>query len=281
MKQIYLILIAVLIGLPVSAQNTKELFILHTNDTHSRIEPLSETDPDPNIAGNAGYVRRATFIKQMREIHPNLLLFDCGDISQGTPYYNMYKGELEFKLMNEMKYDAATIGNHEFDFGLDNMARLFKMANFPIVCANYDVRGTVLEGLVKKYIILKRNGIKIGVFGLSPEIDGLIQASKCEGVKYESPKTAAQHVAHFLKHNKKCDVVICLSHMGWKDLNDCDFDWIPTTKDVDVVLGGHSHTYMKEPKLVKNANGVEIPVQQEGKHGAFVGVMKLVLEKKK
>lgn len=281
MKQIYFILIAFFASLTISAQSTKELFILHTNDTHSRIEPLPKTDPNPDIAGNAGYARRATFIKQMRKEFPDLLLFDCGDISQGTPYYNMYKGELEFKLMNEMRYDAATIGNHEFDFGLDNMVRLFKMADFPIVCANYDVQGTVLKGLVKEYVILKRNGIKIGVFGLSPEMNGLIQASKCKGIKYESPKTAAQRVAHFLKHDKKCDIVICLSHMGWKDLKDCDSDWIPTTEDVDVVLGGHSHTYMKEPKLVKNAKGIGIPVQQEGKHGAFVGFMKLELRKKK
>lgn len=280
MKRFTFLLIAVCIGLTLAAQQTKELFILHTNDTHSRIEPLPKTDPNPEIAGNAGYVRRATFVRQMRAEHPDLLLFDCGDISQGTPYYNIFKGELEFKLMNEMKYDAVAIGNHEFDFGLDNMARLFRMVDFPIVCANYDVRGTVLEGLVKEYVILKRKGLKIGVFGLSPEMDGLVQADKCEGIRFEPPAEAAQRTAHLLKHDKKCDLVICLSHMGWKELKYGDCDWIPLTKDVDIVLGGHSHTYFTEPETVKNADGVDVPVQQMGKHGAFVGVMKVRMKKK-
>lgn len=280
MKKIYLIMVAVWMCTVVSAQKQKELLILHTNDTHSRIEALSELDPNPEIAGKAGYMRRATFIKQMRAENKDLLLFDCGDVSQGTPYYNMFRGELEFKLMNHMKYDAATIGNHEFDFGMENMARLFKMASFPIVCANYDVKGTILEGLVKEYVILKRNGLKIGVFGLSPELDGLVQAKNCEGITYQDPGTRAQEVAHKLKHDLKCDLVICLSHMGWKDIKDSDFDWIPQTSDVDVVLGGHSHTYFKQVELVKNQNGVDVPVQQMGKHGAFVGFLRLKLQKK-
>lgn len=280
MKKIYLIIAAVWMCTVVSAQKQKELLILHTNDTHSRIEALSESDPNPEIAGKAGYMRRATFIQQMRAENKDLLLFDCGDISQGTPYYNMFRGELEFKLMSHMKYDAATIGNHEFDFGMENMARLFKMASFPIVCANYDVKGTILEGLVKEYVILKRNGLKIGVFGLSPELDGLVQAKNCEGITFQDPGTRAQEVAHKLKHDLKCDLVICLSHMGWKGIKDCDFDWIPQTSDVDIVLGGHSHTYFKQVELVKNKNGIDVPVQQMGKHGAFVGFLRLKLQKK-
>ena len=280
MKKIYLIIAAVWMCTVVSAQKQKELLILHTNDTHSRIEALSESDPNPEIAGKAGYMRRATFIQQMRAENKDLLLFDCGDISQGTPYYNMFRGELEFKLMSHMKYDAATIGNHEFDFGMENMARLFKMASFPIVCANYDVKGTILEGLVKEYVILKRNGLKIGVFGLSPELDGLVQAKNCEGITFQDPGTRAQEVAHKLKYDLKCDLVICLSHMGWKGIKDCDFDWIPQTSDVDIVLGGHSHTYFKQVELVKNKNGIDVPVQQMGKHGAFVGFLRLNLQKK-
>ena len=280
MKKIYLMMMAVCMCTVIFAQNQKELLILHTNDTHSRIEPLSDLDPNPEIAGKAGYMRRATFIRQMREANKDLLLFDCGDISQGTPYYNMFRGELEFKLMSHMKYDAATIGNHEFDFGMENMARLFKMASFPIVCANYDVRGTVLEGLVHEYVVLKRKGLKIGVFGLSPELDGLVQEKNCQGIVYQDPGTRAQEVAYKLKRELKCDLVICLSHMGWKGIKDSDYDWIPQTADVDVVLGGHSHTYFHKVELVKNQNGVEVPVQQMGKNGAFVGVMRLKMQKK-
>ena len=139
----------------------KELYIYHSNDTHSRIEPIDVNSAD-KFAGLGGYVRRATCIDSLRIVNPSMLLFDCGDFSQGTPYYNMYKGEVEVLLMNEMQYDAATIGNHEFDFGLENMARLFELAKFPIVCANYDFRGTVLEALVKPYIVIEREGLKIG-----------------------------------------------------------------------------------------------------------------------
>ncbi len=175
-KRIYLLVAALCVMSALAAQDVKELLILHTNDTHSCIEPLSENDPNPEFAGKGGFVRRATLVKECRKQNKDLLLFDCGDFSQGSPYYNMFGGEVEIKLMNEMGYDAGTIGNHEFDFGMDNMARIFQMANFPIVCANYDVTGTVLEGIVKPYVVLERNGLKIGVFGLSPAVDGLVQA---------------------------------------------------------------------------------------------------------
>ena len=148
--------------LTASAQQTKQLVILHTSDTHSRIEPIDQHAADP-YAGAGGVVRRATFLKDFRTKNPDVLLFDCGDISQGTPYYNLFRGEVEVRMMNLMGYDAMTIGNHEFDFGLDNMARLFRMAHFPVVCANYDVTGTVLEGLVKPYVVLERGGMKIKV----------------------------------------------------------------------------------------------------------------------
>lgn len=176
---------------PDSAQKTKQLVILQTSDTHSRIEPIAVNAAD-RYAGMGGTVRRATFIKEARKVNPDLLLFDCGDISQGTPYYNLFQGEVEVKMMNLMGYDAMTIGNHEFDFGLENMARLFRMANFPVVCANYDVTGTVLEGLVKPYTTFSRNGLKIGVFGLAPKMEGLVQADKCEGVVYNDPIEVAQ-----------------------------------------------------------------------------------------
>lgn len=262
----------------VSAQTVKELQIFHTNDMHSRVEAFPAEFQDTLLAGKAGMVRRATFIKQQRKDDKDLLLFDCGDFSQGTPYYNMFKGEVEVKLMNVMKYDAGTIGNHEFDFGLDNMARLFKLADFPIVCANYDVTGTVLEGLVKEYIILERKGVRIGVIGLSPQLEGLVAAHCYGNVKFEDPVSEAQRLADFLKLEEGCDVVICLSHLGWKGEPYSDVELIENTRNIDVVLGGHSHSYFDGPKYYKNLDGVEVPVQQMGKNGAFVGKMVLKLQ---
>ena len=266
----------------ISAQETKDLLILHTNDTHSRVDPMSKRAKEVELADKGGYVRRATFIKEERKQDTDLLLFDCGDFSQGTPYYNMFRGEVEVELMNEMGYDAATIGNHEFDFGLDNMLRLYKMADFPIVCANYDFTGTVLEGVVKPYVILERKGIKVGVFGLSPKLEGLVQEKNCEGVVYNEPNEVANKIAEHLKNEEKCDVVICLSHLGWKsgpNNPDCDELLIPNTRNIDVVLGGHSHSFFEKTLFYKNMDGVEIPLQQMGKNGIFVGKMDLKFTK--
>lgn len=279
MKRIYVLFTALCICGALAAQDVKELLILHTNDTHSRVEPIPVTDPNPEYAGKAGFVRRATLIKGMREQNKDLLLFDCGDFSQGSPYYNMFKGEVEVKLMNEMGYDAGTIGNHEFDFGLDNMARLFKMANFPIVCANDGVKGTVLEGIVKPYVILEREGVKIGVFGLSPVLEGLVQTKNYEGVVFESPIEAAQRVAKILKEQEKCDLVVCLSHLGWKGESYSDETLIANTRNIDIVLGGHSHSYFDKTLFYKNLDGRDIPLQQMGKNAVYVGKMKVEMEK--
>jgi len=279
MKRIYVLFTALCICGALAAQDVKELLILHTNDTHSRVEPILVTDPNPEYAGKAGFVRRATLIKGMREQNKDLLLFDCGDFSQGSPYYNMFKGEVEVKLMNEMGYDAGIIGNHEFDFGLDNMARLFKMANFPIVCANYGVKGTVLEGIVKPYVILEREGVKIGVFGLSPVLEGLVQTKNYEGVVFESPIEAAQRVAKILKEQEKCDLVVCLSHLGWKGEPYSDETLIANTRNIDIVLGGHSHSYFDKTLFYKNLDGRDIPLQQMGKNAVYVGKMKVEMEK--
>ncbi len=284
MKRIVLLMITVILCFNLSAQAIKELTVLHTNDTHSRIEPVSVHDAKKYQAGKGGYVRRATFIEQMRAKDKDLLLFDCGDFSQGTPYYNMFKGEVEIKLMNEMKYDAGTIGNHEFDSGLDNMARLFKMAKFPVVCANYNFKGTVLEKLVKPYVILKRKGLKIGVFGLSPKLEGLVQSDKCEGVTYEEPNSIANKIATFLKKEKHCDLVICLSHLGWKaSVNNpvCDEDLVAKTHNIDMILGGHSHSMIESPVYYTNLDGKKIPITQMGSNGIYVGRMDLMFKIKK
>lgn len=266
----------------LSAQETKSLFILHTNDTHSRIEPCGNEIVPQEYADKGGYLRRSAFIKEMRQAHSDLLLFDCGDFSQGTPYYNIFRGEVEIKLMNHMGYDAGIIGNHEFDFGLDNMLRLFKLANFPIVCANYDFTGTVLEGIVKPYTIIRKNGLKIGVFGLSPRMEGLVQAKNFEGVVYKDPVEEANKVAEYLKIDEKCDLVICLSHLGWKSgINNPASDeyLIPRTRHIDVVLGGHSHTFFEKTLFYKNLDGEDVPLQQMGKNGIYVGTMELKFSK--
>ena len=278
--------------LTASAQQTKQLVILHTSDTHSRIEPIDLHAADPyacllytsdaadEYAGAGGVVRRATFLKDFRTKNPDVLLFDCGDISQGTPYYNLFRGEVEVRMMNLMGYDAMTIGNHEFDFGLDNMARLFRMAHFPVVCANYDVTGTVLEGLVKPYVVLERGGMKIGVFGVSPKMEGLVQADKCEGIVYNDPIVAAQEVTDLLRTKEGCDVVICLSHLGFRLKNEvCDEKLAAATRGIDVILGGHSHTFMEKPAFCLNAEGKSIPVLHTGRSGIFVGELDLTLTK--
>lgn len=279
MKKICFFLLACLMAGVLAAQDTKELYILHTNDMHSRIEPFASYYPDTLLAGKAGIVRRAALVRKQRQEHRDLLLFDCGDFSQGSPYYNLFKGEVEIKLMNEMGYDAGTIGNHEFDFGLDNMARLFRMANYPIVCANYDVSGTVLEGLVKEYVVIERDGVRIGVFGLGAKLDGLVAHASYGGVKFEDPVSEGQRIADLLKTKERCDLVICLSHLGWEGDHYSDVELVENTRNIDIVLGGHSHSFFESPKYYKNLDGMEVPVQQMGKHAAFVGKMVVKLQK--
>lgn len=262
---------------PVEA-GAQDLWIVHTNDTHSCVMPVNPLSSDTAQADKGGFLRRAAFVRQMRAEHPDMLLFDSGDFSQGSAYYNLYKGEVEIRLMNEMKYDAAAIGNHEFDFGLDNMKRIFTMARFPIVCANYDFKGTVLEGVVRPYVVLQRNGLRIGVFGLSPQMDGLVSAENFEGVKFEDPVSAAGRVVRQLKEEEHCDVVICLSHLGWEIEGMDDVEVVPATRNIDVVLGGHSHTYFEHPEILKNADGKDVICNQMGKNGRYVGVLHLYVD---
>lgn len=280
MKRFSILLMLCLTCIMLEAQTEKQVIILHTNDTHSRIEPLPETLPDADLAGTAGVERRAAYIEQVRKTNNNVLLFDCGDFSQGTPYYNLFKGETEIILMNAMKYDAATIGNHEFDFGTENLARLFRMADFPIVCANYDVTGTVLQGLVKEYTIIEREGIRFGIFGLSPQLDGLVQKKNCRGITFKDPVKEAQRVATVLKEKEKCDMVICLSHLGYESTAPySDRDVISQTRYIDLVLGGHTHTYFDHPELIKNIDGKDVPVEQMGKNGSYIGKLTLTFNK--
>lgn len=278
-RPIILLFLAIAIFAGAEAR-VKQLLILHTNDTHSCIMPLKENLADTAVAGRGGYLRRVAMLKQERKKNPELLLFDSGDFSQGSPYYSMFKGDVEIVFMNMMKYDAATIGNHEFDFGLENMARLFRMANFPIVCANYDFSGTCVDGLVKPYVIIKRNGLKIGVFGLAPKMKGLVSDKNCVGVKYLDPIEKANEMADVLKNKEKCDIVVCLSHLGWSSDADGDKAMMQKTKNIDIVLGGHSHTFFKTLRHEKNLDGVDVPNDQNGKSGIFIGRIKLELTSK-
>jgi 5'-nucleotidase len=268
-KTLFLLILCA--ALPAFAQKT--LTILHTNDVHSRIEPVSPESANQRSAGKGGFLRVAAYIDHVRKETPDVLVFDCGDFSQGTPYYNLFKGDVEVQLMNTIGYDAGTIGNHEFDFGLDNMARLFRMARFPIVCANYEVKGTALEGLVKPYIVIKRQGFRIGVLGVGTKLSGMVQSFNYEGVVYRDPYEAANKAAAALK-KKGCDLVICLSHLGFtgsaKDPV-CDMELAKNTRNIDVILGGHSHTFIEEPVICKNQDGKEVYITQMGNSGIFVG----------
>ncbi len=267
----------------VAAWGQQKLVVLHTSDTHSTIVPLSRNLGDTLLAGRGGYLRRMELVRREREAEPGLLLFDSGDFSQGSPFYTLFKGDVEVGLMNRMGYDAATLGNHEFDFGLDNLARLLRMAEFPVVCANYDFSGTPLEGLVKPYVVIERGGLRIGVFGLSPRLDGLVAKENYGGVGYADPVEAARRTAETLRGKERCDVVVCLSHLGWgmtpPDVSDSVM--IAGTRGIDLVLGGHSHTYMEKLEYVADADGRRVPVDHNGKHGVFVGKVEMAIRSRK
>ena len=264
-----------------SAKGTKKITVLHTSDTHSCILPLNKSLADTLLADRGGFLRRIAMLKLERQMEPNLLLFDCGDFSQGSSYYTMFKGDVEVELMNRMHYDAATIGNHEFDFGLDNMIRLFKMAEFPIVCSNYDFGDTELKDIVKPYIVLKRQGVKFGVFALCPPLEGLVSAKNYGPLKFLDPVEVTTRMVDVLRRQEKCDVVICLSHLGWEVSEYPDDKFISQTSGIDLVLGGHSHTYLKTLGYVTDKEGRQVPVDHEGKHAVFVGKMQLTLTRNK
>lgn len=271
-------MLALMCSVGASARKPKTLTILHTNDTHSCIMPLNAHLADTMLADRGGFLRRVSLVKQERRKDPDLLLFDSGDFSQGSSYYTMFKGDVEVGLMNEMHYDAATIGNHEFDFGLENMTRLFRMANFPIVCANYDFGDTELAQIVKPYVILQRKGLKIGVFGLAPQLEGLVFEKNYGPLKYLNPSEVAQQMVDELKTKQKCDLVICISHLGWEITEFPDNRVIQETEGIDLVLGGHSHTYLQQLEWVNDRKGRPVPVDQNGKHAAFVGKLTLTME---
>lgn len=275
------ILAAVALGMAMStalAQQHKQLVILHTNDTHSCIQPLSENLAD-TMAGRGGFARRIAMLRQERQQDPDLLLFDSGDFCQGSPYFTLYKGDVETGLMNMMHYDAGTIGNHEFDYGLENVARMIRRLNFPIVCANYKFSQYGLDKLVKPYVILRRKGMKIGVFGIGTELEGMVDKKNYENTVYLDPVRTAQQMADLL-HRKKCDMVICLSHIGWEKDAFGDQELVRKTRGIDLVLGGHSHTYLRKIEYVNNLDGKPTPIDQNGKQAIYVGKIKVDMTKR-
>lgn len=280
MRKVVLMIALLLATMSASAKGPKKITVLHTSDTHSCILPLNKNLADTMLADRGGFLRRIAMLKQERRKDPGLLLFDCGDFSQGSSYYTMFKGDVEVELMNRMHYDAVTIGNHEFDFGLDNMIRLFKMAEFPIVCSNYDFADTELKDIVKPYLVLKRQGVRIGVFALCPPLEGLVSRKNYGPLKFLDPVEVTDRMVDVLRNREKCDVVICLSHLGWEVSDYPDNELIKRTSGIDLILGGHSHTYLETLGYETDKTGRQVPVDHEGKHAVFVGKIQLTLEKK-
>lgn len=268
-------IICLLLTISCNAYSQKNLVILHTNDTHSRIEPLPETDR--TSPGKSGVVRRAKLIDQIRKENKNVLLFDAGDFLQGTPYFNLFKGEVEVKAMNLMGYDAATLGNHEFDYGLEILEKVVHEANFPIVSSNYDFSQTALKNLIKPFIILKKDGVRIGVIGINIQPRGLIAAGNYEGMKFLDPVKTANEMAELLTTKYKCDMIVCLSHLGYN----ADLNLAESTRGIDLIVGGHSHTYMKEPAIRKNLDNKEVTIFQTNGRGVYVGRLDIELKKVK
>ena len=255
-----------------NAASKKRITILHTNDVHSHIEPFASNDK--RNANKGGVARRATLIEQIRTDNPDTLLLDAGDMFQGTPYFNYYGGELEFKLMSMLKYDAATIGNHDFDNSIDGLYAQLPHAKFDLLSANYDFKNTVLDTHVRPYKTFVRNGIKIGVFGLGIELEGLVDKKMYKETKYLDPIEMTTDVVSTLKQEEHCDLVICLSHLGYDyDYKQkiSDINLAKATKDIDLIIGGHTHTFLKEAQTFTNKNGQPVLVNQVGAYGLYLG----------
>ena len=256
-----------------SSSTQKKITILHTNDVHSHIDPFGPDDG--RNANKGGVARRASLVENIRKENPNTLLLDAGDIFQGTPYFNYYGGELEFKLMSMLKYDAATIGNHDFDNGVSGLYAQLPHAKFDFVSANYDFSNTVLDTHVKPYKIFLKDGIKIGVFGLGIELDGLVTKDLYKETVYLNPTEIAQDMSRILKEEEHCDLVICLSHLGYNYRNNAekpsDLTLARATKDIDLIIGGHTHTFLPKPTIEKNSIGKNVLVNQVGCYGLYLG----------
>ncbi|HEY1023973.1 MAG TPA: metallophosphatase [Sphingobacteriaceae bacterium] len=256
-----------------------KLTILHTNDTHSRIDPFPMDDV--KYGGKAGVAPRAALINRIRSEEKNVLLFDAGDIFQGTPYFNFYGGELELKMMSMMAYDAATMGNHDFDNGVEGFVRQLPHANFPFLTANYDFSDTLLHNKTRPYKIFKKDGLKVGVFGLGVELTGLVNKQQYGNTIYLDPVQKALEIEGLLKNDHKCDMVICISHLGYRYNFDkvSDVTLAQQTKFIDLIIGGHTHTFLQKPEVVRNLNGKETLINQVGLSGINLGRIDFVFDR--
>ena len=266
-----------LLGNSLLADNRlQRLTILHTNDMHSHIHPFQSG----RNKGLGGMAQRSALIKNIREENKNVLLLDAGDIFQGTPYFNMYKGDLEIKLMSQMNYDAATIGNHDLDNGLVGLKKQLKHANFPFLIANYNFKNTILENTFSPYKIFDKNGIKVGVFGIGIELDGLVPKKLFGNTKYLDPIKISNKYAKLLKDKHKCDLVICLSHLGFKYKSQkiSDLRLAKETKNIDLIIGGHTHTFLKKPVISKNLDDKNVIINQVGWGGINIGKIDFVFQ---
>lgn len=272
------------VGLPNSLFGTDKsqitkLTILHTNDVHSRLDPFPMDGT--KLQGQGGAARRAALISKIRDTEPNVILLDSGDILQGTPYFNLYKGKPEFETMDMMGYDASTIGNHDFDAGYDRLADLIETASFPLLNANYNLDHSPLQRKVQPYKIMQKAGVKIGIFGLGIELDGLVPKGSYGDIQYLDPIAVGNRTAAFLKNEKKCDLIICLSHLGYKYNNPkiSDILLAQNSKDIDLILGGHTHTFLDKPDLQKNLQAETVLINQTGWAGLRLGRIDLIFEK--
>jgi 5'-nucleotidase len=247
--------------------------VLHTNDTHSQIDPLPENDKQ--YPGKGGVARRATLVKRVRKENPNTLLVDAGDVFQGTPYFNFYKGEVEYKSMSLIGYDVATLGNHDFDNGVDALAAAMKFANFDFVSSNYDVTGTLLKTRVKPYVVRVLGGVRVGIFGLGISPTGLITPENFKGVTYYDPIKVAQGAVRVLRGKERCTMVVCASHLGYypnpKGDEVGDSQVAAQVDGIDFIASGHTHTFMKEPVIAKQPSGGSTIIFQVGKSGIYLG----------
>ena len=252
-----------------SKDRNTELTILHTNDTHSHIFPVN----NGKYKGFGGMAQRAQLIKDIRKDNRNVLLLDAGDIFQGTPYFNFFGGEVEYKLMSRMKYDAVTLGNHDFDNGIEGLNKQLKHASFDFINSNYDFNNTVLKNKIKKYRVFVKDNIRIGVFGLGIELEGLVPEKLYDGIVYKDPIRNANYYSSLLKDKEKCNLVVCLSHLGLKyDTNKIsDIEIAKKTKNIDVIIGGHTHTFLEKPILIKNKINKDVLINQVGWAGINLG----------
>ncbi len=271
-----------------ASDSETRITLLHTNDVHSRLEPFP--DDDPNYAGLGGAARRAALVRRIRRENPNTVLLDAGDAFQGTPYYTVYRGEADYRVMSAIGYDVVTLGNHEFDSGLEALARALNFAKFDVVSANYDFQETVLQGRIKPYVVRELSGIRIGIFGLGIALEELVPERHRAGVRYRDPIATARAMVRTLREREDAQLVVCLSHLGLYEESERarrtpppigDREVAQAVEGIDVIIGGHTHTFMKEPELVRRPSGGATLIFQVGFGGIVLGRLDLFLRERR